>query len=89
MAQQKIGPYIAEYLADREVCDANWLGKPTIPRNGRIRRSTMCRIFLAGELIIERRNVEINQMIYTISKNQLGVRMADVYVGDIGNSREV
>ena len=72
MWRQKIGPYIEEYLRDRGGYDMNWLGNPIVPRNGRIGGSAPTRIFLMGEWIIGRDDMDLNQLIYTIDKNRLG-----------------
>ena len=87
MAQQKIAPYISEYLSGREGYDMNWLGKPTDPRDGRIRRSKMGWIFLMGELIGERNNMEINPTIYTIGKNRPRCQHARCLCGGLQESQ--
>ena len=48
-----------------------WVGGPIVPRNGRVSRITPVRICLMGELV-NGGNMEINQSLYTIDKDQLG-----------------
>ena len=50
LAHRKIGPYILEGMEARDGYYMNWLGGPVIPRNGRLRGSTLRWIFLTDEL---------------------------------------